>query len=214
MTPLLETYQDIGAYLRDCRESMRVSIERASKELHIRAKYLEAMEAGNVKALPSGIYARGYIQQYADYLRLDSAMLLRAYDEASGRIKRDTFFVPEPTRKHNMPSSRVILISLALILVLYGLWLSIERKSEQTAIATVQELPERYERILNPPPLVVEPRWRSCFLLVENPQAMCQTIEWAENPTYPASLMDAIKGLSFPFVKSGNRADFISFPNP
>jgi hypothetical protein len=203
MTQTLETYEEIGTYLKNCRESMRISIERTSAELHIRTKYLLAMESGRMKDMPGTIYARGYIQQYAEYLRLDPVLLLHAFDHASGRIKRETFFIPEPTRKHNMPSSRLIGFSLMLIVLLYGFWALFHTGAKEEEIVKVQDLPERYERIINPvpePPLHPDMRWRSCFILAENWQPMCQS--QPEEMKIPVTLLAPLRQFSTELILS------------
>jgi hypothetical protein len=204
MTQPLETYEEIGTYFKNCRESMGVTIERASAELHIRAKYLVAMESGRMKDMPGSIYARGYVQQYAEYLRLDPIFLLHAFDQASGRIKREAFFIPEPTRKHNMPSPRLIGVSLVLMVLLVGFWLLFQTNAQEEKIAKVQDLPQRYERIINPvpePPLNPDARWRSCFLLVENWQPMCQS--QPEEMTIPVTLLTPLRQFSTEMIVNG-----------
>jgi len=52
------------------RESLQVSLEDAARALHIRVKYLEALESGDLKEFfPQGLCAR-YIRNYAHYCAL------------------------------------------------------------------------------------------------------------------------------------------------
>lgn len=198
----LQTHEDIGRYLKDCRESMRVTIEQASRDLHIRVKYLTALEAGAMNDLPGAIYIRGYVLRYAQYLRLDETLFVNALDTISGKVRTEKFYVPVPTRKHNMPSSRVLGASLAIMLFLYAVWtvLQTERKSE--APQQVQDLPARYERLINPQPdpqPIATHAWSGCFDLMHAAFPMCQTPpKDTEDLTGKPLLSISTKPLAFP----------------
>lgn len=68
------------------RKKKRISIEKASKDLVIKAKYLEALENEDWQSLPEAAFAKGYVKSYALYLNLDPQYLLalyrREYDES------------------------------------------------------------------------------------------------------------------------------------
>ena len=84
-----------GSKLRQAREAQELSIEEISEVLHIRAKYLIALEADNPDAIPSLPQARGFLRTYANYLGLSSDQIFAKRDqtsEKSGPIEQ-----PEPT---------------------------------------------------------------------------------------------------------------------
>jgi len=72
----------IGQHLRQMRESRALSLEQASRATHIRLYYLQALEAGELEAMPSAVQARGFLRAYANYLGLDSESVLASLDDA------------------------------------------------------------------------------------------------------------------------------------
>ncbi len=93
-------FQPLGEQLRRKRESLNISIQDASTDTRIKRKYLEAIEAGNFEALPTIIQVRGFLRNYALYLKEDSDAILDQLDAAyeaqaaSGGIGR--FFKRQP----------------------------------------------------------------------------------------------------------------------
>jgi hypothetical protein len=67
---------DIGAYMRELRQHYSLSEQDVSERLHIRAKYITAMEAANFDVMPGRAYARGYLQTYAEFLGLDAEQVV------------------------------------------------------------------------------------------------------------------------------------------
>lgn len=65
-----------GTKLRRTREEKELSIEQISEDLHIRIKYLKALEADNLTAIPSLPQARGFLRSYANYLGLPPDQVL------------------------------------------------------------------------------------------------------------------------------------------
>lgn len=72
----------IGQQLRQVRESHALSLEQASRATHIRMHYLQALEAGELEAMPSAVQARGFLRAYANYLGLDAEPMLASLDDA------------------------------------------------------------------------------------------------------------------------------------
>jgi cytoskeletal protein RodZ len=64
--------QTIGAILRERRESAQVSLAEVEKATRIRQKYLAALEADEWHLLPGEVVGRGFLRNYANYLRLNT----------------------------------------------------------------------------------------------------------------------------------------------
>jgi cytoskeletal protein RodZ len=75
---------DFGQKLTEAREAQSLSLEKAARETYIRPHYLQALEAGDLGALPSPAQARGFLRSYAAYLGLDVEELLT---EASSSVE-------------------------------------------------------------------------------------------------------------------------------
>lgn len=70
-----------GQKLRTQRELLGLSIEDVERHSHIRAHYLQALEAGRLDDLPSPVQGRGMLTNYANFLGLDPDPLLLRYAE-------------------------------------------------------------------------------------------------------------------------------------
>lgn len=71
----------VGDILRTEREKQGLTIKDVENETSIRALYIEAIERGDQKALPSEVYVKGFIRNYAEFLHLDADALARQYRE-------------------------------------------------------------------------------------------------------------------------------------
>lgn len=113
-------FAEIGAYLREAREALTLPIERPVRDLHLRLPYLQAIEEGRPEALPGQAYARGYAKNYADYLGVDTAMILQAYDRAVHF--RDPVQFPAPTRREARPNRALLVLCAIGLLLFMGAW--------------------------------------------------------------------------------------------
>jgi cytoskeleton protein RodZ len=57
-----------GQQLKQARESNDITIEQVAEELHIRERYLLALENDDPAKIPSEIQAKGFLRLYAEYL--------------------------------------------------------------------------------------------------------------------------------------------------
>lgn len=86
--------------LRDKREETGITLEEIHRRTYLPLNYLEDIEAGNLRSLPSG-YERIYLKRYAAEIGLDCDEVLRDYDILSGRL---TPYNPEISKSR--PSKR------------------------------------------------------------------------------------------------------------
>ncbi len=79
------------------REAKGVDLLRAERETKIRRPYLAAMERGAWEELPPGVYARGFLRNYAIYLGLDADEVLAAWGRERGEVPVEpSIVVPRP----------------------------------------------------------------------------------------------------------------------
>ncbi|MGB0663751.1 MAG: RodZ domain-containing protein [Pontibacterium sp.] len=67
--------------LKVTREAAGYTLESLSKELRITKESIVAIESGDVDKLPSPVFAKGYIRQYAALLGLNADEILAAYED-------------------------------------------------------------------------------------------------------------------------------------
>ena len=67
-----------------CRVKKGISLEQIAQATKIGVRTLQAIEAGEFKKLPGGIYNTSYIRQYAKAIDLDESEILAAYYSVMG----------------------------------------------------------------------------------------------------------------------------------
>lgn len=67
------------------RLNQGIGLDVIAASTKISVRLLEAIEAGDFKRLPGGIYNTSYIKQYAQAIQFDEANLLAYYHEARDR---------------------------------------------------------------------------------------------------------------------------------
>jgi len=70
--------------LATIRRNRGISLEQIAESTKISVRSLEAIERGEFRKLPGGIYATSYLRQYAQAIDYDEADLLAAYYRVVG----------------------------------------------------------------------------------------------------------------------------------
>jgi len=131
-----EGYSELGDVLRAAREGQHITLDYASKQLHIRACYLQSMEAGKFSELPGAAYAKGYLQAYAVVLQLDRMEITRRFEQMGGPLARRNFFFPKVFNKEKQVGGGAVTGSLLAAAIAYGIW-SYALKPEKMQISVV-----------------------------------------------------------------------------
>jgi hypothetical protein len=63
----------IGAQLRQGRESQGLSLDDISTRTQIQQRLIQAIEEGHIEILPESVYVKGMVKRYGDHLGLDGA---------------------------------------------------------------------------------------------------------------------------------------------
>ena len=114
----------VGQLLREARLKQNISLDHAEKHTRIRKKYLIALEGNLFDELPGHTYATGFIQNYSDFLGIDSQRTLALFR----REQKDTAHpvipkgVREPVESSILtftPRIAALFISSALLAVFF-----------------------------------------------------------------------------------------------
>jgi len=92
--------KDIGNFLRERREARGISLIEVEKDLKIRKKYLQALEEGNVDAIPGKTYLIGYLRNYSKYLGIDEENINQIIQTYNNLEKRKVSL--EKTKEENI----------------------------------------------------------------------------------------------------------------
>ena len=135
------TYSEVGGLLRQAREQLRLPIEQASRLLHIRVRYLESMEQGNLDELPGLPYIRGYVQTYATFLGLDKDEIMRRFDRVGSAAAANNLYLPQVLSKEKKPTAPFMWGGACLAALAYALWYFTASPSNKR-ISLVDEYPK------------------------------------------------------------------------
>ncbi len=70
--------------LAEWRKRKNISLVAIASATKISVRYLEAIEGGNFRALPAGVYTISYLRQYADAINYDADHLIEHYHKVVG----------------------------------------------------------------------------------------------------------------------------------
>jgi cytoskeletal protein RodZ len=77
-----EELKRVGNLLRVKRNELNLTLKEIENSTSIRSSFLEAIEEGNISEFISGVYALGFIRQYATFLGIDAERMVREYPQA------------------------------------------------------------------------------------------------------------------------------------
>lgn len=94
----------LGPLLRARRETLGLSLEDVEAAIRIRAQYLLALEADEWQRLPGEVVGRGFLHNYAEFLKLDGDELKRhRHSETLARLSQEW---PNTSAGTQMPAPR------------------------------------------------------------------------------------------------------------
>ncbi len=99
-------YQEIGQQLRARRQGLELSLEEVEQHTHIPEHYIQRMENGGFDRFPSPTQARGMLNNYANFLGMQTDAVMGLYAEAlqSRRVVSED---EGPSRQIALPSLRL-----------------------------------------------------------------------------------------------------------
>ena len=113
----------VGAELRAVRERLGWKLPDIAARLKIRRVFLEAIEAGNLAALPAPTYAAGFIRSYAEAMGLDPEEILRRFRaEGMTRPRQPDLAFPQPVPDRAVPPGAVLFVVAVIGIAGYFLW--------------------------------------------------------------------------------------------
>ena len=110
----------VSEQLRSARQAKKLELKNVAQKLNINCEYLEALEKGNFKKLPAGIYGKNFLKDYAIFLRLDWKDLEKKFTkelEASKNDSEKSLFTPSVAKSRHFIPYPKITRGLALVFV-------------------------------------------------------------------------------------------------
>jgi cytoskeletal protein RodZ len=93
--------ETLGKYLKNQRESKKISLREVAKNTRVREHVLRAIEEDQYHLLPPATYVKGFLLAYAKYLKLDPNDVLLRYETVlkGGPITRPSTQPPRPKQE-------------------------------------------------------------------------------------------------------------------
>ncbi|MFN4280565.1 helix-turn-helix domain-containing protein [Thermosynechococcus sp.] len=83
-----EKLAELGAFLREKRLELGLSLEELAAKTLVRQSLLAAIENGNLEELPEPVYTQGFIRRFADALGLDGKSVAAHFPTVAEPVKR------------------------------------------------------------------------------------------------------------------------------
>ncbi|MFZ4403132.1 MAG: helix-turn-helix domain-containing protein [Pseudobdellovibrionaceae bacterium] len=135
-----------GELLREAREQKGFSLHEIGLSLKISSKVLKAIEDGDSSQYPAKTFLRGFIQSYANYLKLDTEKILESFYTEMGSTRPEVTPEPsqngsvqEPTldtlvKKNHTKLLITVGVMLALLLVIFIVNQVVEKYSKEAQL--------------------------------------------------------------------------------
>ncbi|MDO8840615.1 MAG: DUF4115 domain-containing protein [Parvibaculum sp.] len=133
---LPDTADTVGAELRNVRLRRGEDLRSISQFLRISRSQLEAIEEGRNADLPARAYAIGFVRSYAEYLGLDSRLVVERYkaelDDVAAIIADPGF--PDMAEERRLPKGMFLIVLAVVTAGAYGGWLLTKSTDEMMAV--------------------------------------------------------------------------------
>ncbi len=116
----------VGAQLKKVREQHNVSLQDVSDYLNIRKTILMAIEQGDRTKMPEAVYSVGFVKSYAQYLGLDTTLLVNRFKQEIGQKDMPRVAVHDIETPHpfltildkGLPDIKVLGVATAIFILL------------------------------------------------------------------------------------------------
>ena len=114
-----------GETLRRERELRQISLREIAEATKINLRYLDALERDDFRHLPGGVFNKGFVRAYAQFIGIDPETMVMAYLEEEGRQVTRAARAggatpqaqePEPPVRSN--TSRLWIAALVIVLII------------------------------------------------------------------------------------------------
>lgn len=182
----------IGLELRQVREGLGWHLPDIAAALRIRLPYLEAIERGDLAALPGAAYQTGFVRTYSQALGLDGDEILRRFRaEGTSFVPKAelSFLAPVPDRA--VPTGAIVLVCVFLVLTGYGLWYR-HTENQARLAAAIPPVPTELAPLAVPPkppaPPAAQPETQATTPISPAPGTApgAQAVAQAATPAPPA----------------------------
>ena len=108
-----------GEVLQRERQLRGLTLREAAHATKVSTRYLEALEHNDFDTLPGGVYNKGFLRVYAQFIGLDPEEMVNYYLYEISQRQHETELVPSRRREErHLPWLRGLLMALGALVVL------------------------------------------------------------------------------------------------
>lgn len=78
-----EELRDLGIQIKAKRKELKLTLKEVENGTSIRTSYLEAIEEGRIQECIAGVYAMGFMKQYASFVGIDMSQMTLSHPHLS-----------------------------------------------------------------------------------------------------------------------------------
>ena len=136
--------EKVGGILKGTREAKSVSLEEISNRSKISRRFLEAIERGDYSLLPSDMFIRSFIRQYAQIVGLEGEEMVELYRRERGFKEREPVTAPSAKSFRSLWLALILTSSVAVIIWVGARYLSLRSEtSSVTETAITDTTPQK-----------------------------------------------------------------------
>jgi cytoskeletal protein RodZ len=186
---------DLGSFLRDGRERRGMTLDQIASATRIPRRHLDALEHGELDALPSGMYRRAEVRAFADAVGIDRNVALAHLDQALGQ-RAPAEPAPRPPleerrRLWGAYAALALLAAVTVVISTRGQWLPSQPVTAAVAtLAPVQETGTEASQETPAAATAVEPP--PAALASAPGRAASPRVETTAAPVTPAAIVLAV----------------------
>jgi len=113
--------ETVSEQLRSARQAKKIKLSLIAKKLNINEKYLAALEKGEYGKLPSGVYGKNFLREYALFLGLDYKKLAENFETEINIIEpksQKELFSKQVVKKRYLLAMPKILKNIIIFLII------------------------------------------------------------------------------------------------
>lgn len=109
--------ESLGEKLAKKRAALGYDIKETERATKIRAKYIEFLETGQYDKLPPDVYVRGFLKNYANFLKLDQDKVLKLYLKEKGLAENVRRVTAPKTPIKKKPKKQMVILTPQRLLI-------------------------------------------------------------------------------------------------
>lgn len=118
----IQTKESFGKFFCQAREKTGQDLAQIASKLKIRENYLKAIEEEDFSLLPPFVYTKGFVLQYAHFLKLDAKEILKLYKQDWQNFEDKFLGQKKEKLKINLPFfdlKKFKIIAIAMIVLVF-----------------------------------------------------------------------------------------------